>query len=63
VYDHPGVNIVELFCPHCSALLSVELYLADEPLRCTFRRLEDARADGYDAVAEFQKDPEAWISF
>jgi acetone carboxylase gamma subunit len=63
VHDNPNVELAELFCPHCKALLSVELYLAGEPYRWDHRSLEVARDQDYDPMEEFQRDPDAWISF
>ena len=63
VYEHDDLELAEIFCPHCKALLTVELYLRDEPMRWTFRPLAVARTQGYDPVAEYEADPEGWISF
>jgi len=63
VYEHPDLELVEIFCPHCKALLAAELYLRDEPLRWTFRSLDVAIEQGYDAAADFAAEPEQWISF
>jgi N-methylhydantoinase B len=61
VRAHPCVELAELFCPACSALLSVEFYLTNEPYRWSFRTLADARDAGYDAAAEHETDPQSWI--
>jgi len=63
VYEHPDLELAEIFCPSCKALLSVELYLRDEPLRWTFRSLDVAARQGYDAAADFAANPGDWISF
>lgn len=63
VYEHPDLELAEIFCPNCKSLLSVELYLCDEPLRWTYRSLPVAAKSGYDAVADYAADPSAWISF
>jgi acetone carboxylase gamma subunit len=63
VHENQYVELAELFCPECHALLSVELYLKGEPYRRDYRSLEAARESGYDAVAEFKENPELWISF
>jgi acetone carboxylase gamma subunit len=63
VHENPHVELAELFCPHCRELLSVELYLDGEQYRWDYRSLATAQEQGYDAVKEFQQDPEAWISF
>ena len=63
VQDNPNVELAELFCPHCKALLSVELYLVGEPYRWDHRSLDVAREHDYDPMEEFQRDPAAWISF
>jgi acetone carboxylase gamma subunit len=63
VYDNPHLELAEIFCPGCHALLSVELYLAGEPLRWAFRTLEAAAADGYNAKEDWRTNPERWISF
>ena len=63
VYEHPDLELAEIFCPACKALLSVELYLRDEALRWTFRSLEVAAQQGYDATADYAANPQAWISF
>jgi acetone carboxylase gamma subunit len=63
VHDNEHVELAELFCPHCKALLSVELYLHGEPYRSDYLTLEAGRSEGYDPVAEFRDEPEAWTSF
>jgi acetone carboxylase gamma subunit len=63
VHENEHVELAEMFCPQCRALLSVEIYLQGEPYRWDFRSLATAREQGYDAVAEFKQDPDAWISF
>lgn len=63
VYENEHLELAEIFCPHCHAILSVELYLQDEPLRWTFRGLDVAREQGYDAAADFAAHPDEWISF
>ena len=63
VYAHADLELAEIFCPACKALLSVELYLRDEPLRWTYRSLEAAARQGYDAPADYRADPDSWISF
>lgn len=63
VHENPNVEIAELFCPHCKGLLSVELYLVGEPYRWDHRSLDVAREQDYDPMEEFQRDPDAWISF
>ncbi|HKP18273.1 MAG TPA: acetone carboxylase subunit gamma, partial [Gaiellaceae bacterium] len=63
VYAHERVELAELFCPSCSALLSVELYLRGEPYRRDYAPLGAARSAGYDAEAEYAQDPDSWISF
>jgi acetone carboxylase gamma subunit len=63
VYEHEDLELAEIFCPECKALLAVELCLRDEPLRWTFRSLAVAKSQGYDPVAEYEADPESWISF
>lgn len=63
VHENPHVELAELFCPSCHGLLSVELYLKGEPYRWDYRSLDEAREQGYDAVAAYKQDPGAWISF
>lgn len=63
VQENPNVELAELFCPQCKALLSVELYLLGEPYRWDHRSLEVASEQDYNPMAEFQRDPSAWISF
>jgi hypothetical protein len=63
LHPHPDVELAEFFCPACRALLSVEWYLRGEAHRWTFRTLEAAAGDGYDAPAEFRADPGRWISY
>ncbi len=63
VYEHDDLELAEIFCPECKALLTVEFYLRDEPMRWTFRSLAVAKSQGYDPVAEYEADPEGWISF
>jgi acetone carboxylase gamma subunit len=63
VHENEHVELAELFCPNCKALLTVELYLHGEPYRREYQSLESASAAGYDAVAEFRDDADAWVSF
>jgi acetone carboxylase gamma subunit len=63
VYEHPDLELAEIFCPACKTLLTVELYLRDEPLRWTYRSLSAAARSGYDVVADFAAHPNEWISF
>jgi acetone carboxylase gamma subunit len=63
VYENPHLELAELFCPSCKALLAVELYLRGEPLRWTYRSLDTAAKAGYDAVADYAAHPDQWISF
>lgn len=63
VHENEHVELAELFCPHCKALLTVELYQRGEPYRREYQSLESARAAGYDPVAEFRDDPDSWVSF
>ncbi|MGE0862200.1 MAG: acetone carboxylase subunit gamma [Gammaproteobacteria bacterium] len=63
LYEHAELELAEIFCPACKALLSVELYLRGEPLRWSWRSLAVAARQGYDPVAEFAADPTSWISF
>jgi hypothetical protein len=63
VHAHHRVELAELFCPACEELLSVELYLANEPYRCDYRPLDIAVSQGYDAPAEYAQDTAGWISF
>jgi acetone carboxylase gamma subunit len=63
VHENQHVELAELFCPHCHDLLSVELYLKDEPYRWDYRSLETAKEQGYDPVSEFHQDEDSWISF
>lgn len=63
VHENQHVELAELFCPRCHDLLSVELYLKGEAYRWDYRSLAMAQEQGYDPVAEFREDPDAWISF
>lgn len=63
VHEHPDVELAEIFCPHCEALLSVELYVTGEPFRWTYQSLDVARRRGYDPVAEMRNAPDQWLSF
>lgn len=63
VHEHDEVELAELYCPGCKALLTVEIYLKGEPYRREYQTLESARAAGYDPVAEFRDSPGDWISF
>jgi acetone carboxylase gamma subunit len=63
VHDNENVELAELFCPHCKALLSVELYLVGEPYRWDYRSLDVAAEQDYDLAEDFRRDPAAWISF
>lgn len=63
VHENPNVELAELFCPHCKALLSVELYLVGEPYRWDYRSPELARDQDYDPAREIREDPDSWISF
>jgi acetone carboxylase gamma subunit len=63
VYDHPDLDLAEIFCPFCKSLLTVELYLRNEPLRWSYRSLRLAAEAGYDAVEEYNANPGDWISF
>jgi acetone carboxylase gamma subunit len=60
---HEEVELAELFCPGCHALLSVETYLKGEPFRRDYRSLEGAAGAGYDPVGEFRDAPEDWVTF
>jgi N-methylhydantoinase B len=63
IEPNPTVEVAELFCPHCRTVLSVELYLEDEPYRWDFCPLDVAAAQGYDAATSFAGDEDRWISF
>lgn len=63
VHENAAVELAELSCPGCKAMLSVELYLDGEPYRSDYRTLEQAREAGYDPVAEFRDDAGSWLSF
>jgi acetone carboxylase gamma subunit len=63
VQDNANVELAELFCPNCKALLSVELYLIGEPYRWDYRSADVAGAQGYDPAQEWRDDPSSWISF
>jgi len=63
VYENENLEIAEIFCRHCNALLAVELYLVGEPLRWTYRTLQGAVKAGYDARQDFLDNPDKWISF
>jgi N-methylhydantoinase B len=60
---HEEVELAEMFCPHCHAILAVEWYLRGEPFRWTYRTIEGARVQGYDAAADFGQHPEEWLVF
>ncbi|MGE0068409.1 MAG: acetone carboxylase subunit gamma [Solirubrobacterales bacterium] len=61
--ENAHVEVVEFFCHHCRALLSVEIYTDGEPYRWDYQSLAVARDRGYDPVREFRDAPEDWVSF
>lgn len=63
VYPNEHLEFAEIFCPECKGVLSTEFYLRDEPFRWTFRSLEVAAEQDYDAVADLAENPDKWLSF
>jgi N-methylhydantoinase B len=63
VHANDAVSVAEFFCPGCKGLLAVELYVEGDPYRRDYRPLEQARAEGYDAAADFAENPDTWLSF
>ncbi|MDO8211648.1 hydantoinase B/oxoprolinase family protein [Conexibacter sp. CPCC 206217] len=63
VAPNESVEVAELFCPACHAVLAVELYLKDEPYRWDYQPLAVAHAGGYDPAAECAADAAGWITF